>query len=48
MQKHKHSTNFYHIKEKIRLIQKMEYKIAEDNDCLFSHLKKWEKILYEL
>ena len=40
--------NFYHIKEKIRLIQKIEYKIAEDNDCLSSHLKKWEKILYKL
>ena len=40
--------NFYHIKEKIRLIQKIEYKIAEDNNCLFSHLKKWEKILYKL
>ena len=40
--------NFYHIKEKIRLIQKIEYKIAEDNDCLFSHLRKWEKILYKL
>ena len=42
------SPNFYHIKEKIRLIQKIEYKIAEDNNCLFSHLKKWEKILYKL
>ena len=40
--------NFYHIKEKIRLIQKIEYKIAEDNDCLFSHLRKWEKVLYKL
>ena len=35
--------NFYHIKEKIRHIQKIEYRIAEDNDCLFSHLRKWEK-----
>ena len=40
--------NFYHIKEKIRLIQTIEYKIAEDKDCLFSHLRKWEKILYKL
>ena len=40
--------NFYHIKEKIRLIQKIEYKIAEDNNCLFSHLRKWEKVLYKL
>ena len=23
--------------------QKIEYKIAQDNDCLFSHLRKWEK-----
>ena len=37
--------NFYQIKEKIRLIQKIEYKIARDNDCLFSHLRKWENIM---
>ena len=41
-------SNFYHIKKKIKLIQRIEYKIAQDNDCLFSHLKKWEKILYKL
>ena len=39
---------FYHIKEKIRLNQKIEYKIAEDNDCLFSHLRKWEKYCIKL
>ena len=35
--------NFCQIKEKVRLIQKIEYKIAQDNDCLFSHSRKWEK-----
>ena len=49
MQKHKHFTRLLsELRKKSDLIQKVEYKIAQDSDCLFSHLSNLGKILYKL
>ena len=37
--------NFFYVRERLKLEQKIEYKIAKDINTLVLHLKKWEKII---
>ena len=37
--------NFFYVRERLKQVQKIEYKIAKDRNTLGLHLKKWEKII---
>ena len=37
--------NLFYVRERLKLVQKIEYKIAKDKNTLGLHFKKWEKII---
>ena len=36
---------FFYVRERLKQVQKLEYKIAKDRNTQGLHLKKWEKII---
>ena len=35
----------FYVRERLKFVQKIEYKIAKDRNALGLHFKKWEKII---
>ena len=38
-------SNFCYVRKRLKLVQKIEYKIAKDRNTIGLHLKKWEKMI---